>query len=182
MDDILVSAPPASLVQETPEERVGRLFLAHHQRLYRLALRLSSGSDDARDLVQETFLRAARRPGSVPAGEPGGEAWLVRVLVNLARDRHRRRAVRERAQAWLRPGPTTTASHEGAAIAADQVREALARLSPRRRAVLVMAELEELGTLEIARLLGIAQASVRWHRAQARRALAHHLAAAVETK
>ncbi len=177
-----MSAPPASLVQETPEERVGRLFVAHHQRLYRLALRLAGTPEDARDLVQDAFLRAARRPGAVPPGEPGGEAWLVRVLVNLCRDRYRRQAVRDRAQTWLRPGPTATASHEGAAIASDQVREALARLSPRRRAVVVMAELEELGTLEIARLLGITRDSVRWHRAQARRALALQLAETAETK
>jgi RNA polymerase sigma factor (sigma-70 family) len=175
VDEILVSAPPAGLVRETPEERVGRLFNAHHQRLYRLALRLAGAREDARDLVQETFLRAARRPAAVPASEPGGEAWLVRVLVNLCRDRYRRQAVRERARAWLRPGPAVTASHEPAALAADQVRAALARLSPRRRAVVVMAELEELGNGDIARLLGITQAAVRWHRAQARRALARIL-------
>ena len=48
--------------------RLGALFDAHHQRLFRLARRLSRSADDARDLVQETFLRAARRPASVPAG------------------------------------------------------------------------------------------------------------------
>ncbi len=48
-----------------PAVRVGALFDAHHQRLFKLARRLSRNSDDARDLVQETFLRAARSPASI---------------------------------------------------------------------------------------------------------------------
>ncbi len=67
-------------------ERLGELFDAHQARLYRLARRLSGDPEEARDLVQETFLRAARRR-SLPARETGREAWLVRVLVNLCRDR-----------------------------------------------------------------------------------------------
>ena len=44
-------------------DRLGALFDAHHQRLYRLARRMSRSADEARDLVQDTFLRAARAPG-----------------------------------------------------------------------------------------------------------------------
>ena len=73
--------------------RLGTLFDTHHQRLFRLARRLSGSSEDARDVVQETFLRAARSPGSVPVGAPNEEAWLVRVLINICRDRWRRLAV-----------------------------------------------------------------------------------------
>jgi DNA-directed RNA polymerase specialized sigma24 family protein len=66
---------------DAAEDRLGILFEAHHQRLYRLARRLSGSADEPRDLVQETFLRAARAPQSVPAGPPAEEAWLVRVLI-----------------------------------------------------------------------------------------------------
>jgi DNA-directed RNA polymerase specialized sigma24 family protein len=62
---------------------LGMLFDAHHQRLYRLARRLSRSADEARDLVQDTFLRAVRAPASVPLGESAEEAWLVRVLIVL---------------------------------------------------------------------------------------------------
>ncbi len=76
--------------------RLGTLFDAHHQRLYRLARRLSRSAEDASDLVQETFLRAARHAASVPEGAGHEEAWLVRVLINVARDRWRQLAVRKR--------------------------------------------------------------------------------------
>jgi hypothetical protein len=54
--------------------RVGTLFDAHHRRLLTLARRLCSAPEDARDVVQDTFLRAARSPGSIPAGAPNEEA------------------------------------------------------------------------------------------------------------
>ena len=73
-------------LQDRPEDRVAALFDAHHERLYRLARRLTPSVDDALDLVQETFLRAARSPRAVPFGSSPEEAWLVRVLINICRD------------------------------------------------------------------------------------------------
>jgi len=155
-----------------PPERLARLFDLHHERLFRLACRLSPDTEEARDLVQETFLRAARRPEAVPAGEPAGEAWLVRVLVNLCRDRFRRLAVRARARQDLGREPGRSPHPEPAAVARAAVQAALARLSPRRRAVIVLHELEEVPVERVAHLLGIAQVTVRWHLAAARKELA----------
>jgi DNA-directed RNA polymerase specialized sigma24 family protein len=69
-----------------PIERLAGLFDAHHDRLYRLARRLTASADDALDLVQETFLKAAKSPNAVPVGATNEEAWLVRVLINIRRD------------------------------------------------------------------------------------------------
>ena len=135
--------------------RLGTLFDAHHQRLYRLARRLSRSAEDASDLVQETFLRAARHTASVPEGAGHEEAWLVRVLINLARDRWRQLAVRKRGadDAALSTTPVV-ADSETALLARSIIWQALDRLPPRRRAIIVLYELEGVGIPAIARLLG----------------------------
>jgi len=141
-------------------DRLGTLFDSHHQRLYRLARRISRDSEEARDLVQDAFLRAARRPRSVPLPEKEAEAWLVRVLINLCRDRERRAAVRRRKKPEPGlPGPDP----ERAAVARATVQAAVGRLRPRQRAVIVLHELEDLPVRRVAELLGLAQVTVRWH-------------------
>jgi RNA polymerase sigma-70 factor (ECF subfamily) len=153
--------------------RLGTLFDAHHQRLYRLARRLSRSAEDASDLVQETFLRAARHAHSVPEGPGHEEAWLVRVLVNLARDRWRQLAVRRRSADEVAftttPVPSDT---ESALLAKSIVWQALERLPPRRRAIIVLYEIEGVAIPAIARLLGLASVTVRWHLSVGRRELA----------
>jgi RNA polymerase sigma-70 factor (ECF subfamily) len=154
-------------------DRLGVLFETYHRRLYVLARRLSSTADEARDLVQETFLRAAQAQHSIPAGAPGEEAWLVRVLINLCRDQWRRRSVRQRATlqgaALHAAGPPDA---EAAAVARSIVWGALRAIAPRRRAVLVMHELEGIGVDAIALTLGLATVTVRWHLSRGRQQLA----------
>ena len=156
--------------------RLSELFDTHHQRLYRLARRLSQCTDEARDLVQETFLHAARSPESIPTGLTHEEAWLVRVLVNIARDRWRRSAVRRRAHA-VALAVRADAGHENAAVAHATIWRALEALSPRRRAVIVMHEIEGNEVSAIARLLGVTAVTVRWHLSRGRRELARILGA-----
>lgn len=150
------------------------LFDAHHRRLHRLGLRLLGDAEDARDLVQETFLRAARALAQVPDEEPAAEAWLVRVAVNVCRDRHRRQVVR-RAHAAAMPREVASGNEESAQLARWTVQAALLALPERRRAIVVLHELEGRSTAEIAKLLGSRPVTVRWHLAMARRELARHL-------
>jgi RNA polymerase sigma factor (sigma-70 family) len=169
---------PAAAIADTPADRLASLFDAHHERLYRLARRLVPTADDALDLVQETFLRAARFPESVPSGNTGEEAWLVRVLVNIRRDQWRKAGVRNRhAPALSGNSAETRGTHnpEAAMIARTMVWRALDLLPPRRRAIVVMHELEALSVPAIASLLGISAITVRWHLSMGRRDLARAL-------
>lgn len=161
--------------REDGPARVGALFDAHHQRLFKLARRLSRSAEDARDLVQETFLRAAKSPGSIPSGASPEEAWLVRVLINICRDRWRQSAVRSRAR---RNGHLTADAQpdpEPALMARSMVWQALDELPPRRRAILILYELEGAAIPAIAKLLGVSPVTVRWHLSIGRREMAKAL-------
>jgi RNA polymerase sigma-70 factor (ECF subfamily) len=158
----------------TQADRLSVLFDTHADRLYRLARRLVAIADDALDLVQETFLKAARSPASIPSGLADEEAWLVRVLINIRRDQWRKAEVRKRHE----PDVRTTFElddPEPALVARADVWNALDHLSPRRRAIVVMSQLEGLSIASVATLLGISRITVRWHLARARRELAKTL-------
>ena len=154
-------APAADASRPDVAERLGRLFDAHHDRLYRLARRMSGSAEAARDAVQDTVLRAARSPHLVPDGMPQEEAWLVRVLVNICRDEWRKKDVRRRAAIHVEPA--REGGFEAALVARATVQQALQALPPRRRAILVMYELEGTTIPAIAALLGIRAVTVRWH-------------------
>jgi RNA polymerase sigma-70 factor, ECF subfamily len=160
---------------EDPAGRVAALFDAHHQRLFRLARRLVRDPEDPADLVQETFLRAARAPHRVPSGAASEEAWLVRVLINVCKDSWRHTAVRVKAVSAGHVRAAEAFNPESALLAHSMVWSALGRLSVRRRAVLVMYELEGTPIPEIARLLGVTAVTVRWHLMRARREMASAL-------
>jgi RNA polymerase sigma-70 factor (ECF subfamily) len=170
----MVTALPAAL-PTSDTDRLATLFDAHHERLYRLARRLAPTADDALDLVQETFLKAARAPRSIPTGFADEEAWLVRVLINLRRDQWRKAAVRQRHVEKTRRPNNATADSEAALVARAAVWSALDALPPRRRAILVLHELEELTVNDVAALLGISAITVRWHLSRGRRELARIL-------
>ncbi len=149
------------------------LFHAHADRLYRLARRLVSNTDDALDLVQDTFLKAARASSEPPTAPAQQEAWLVRILVNLRRDQWRHAAVRRRSAQHLRP--ESPRHPEPAYLLHVSIWQALDHLAPRRRTILVLHEIEGVTVPAIASLLGISAITVRWHLARARREVAQHI-------
>ena len=173
MIGVLTAPLAADAISGTdPAERLAAMFDAHHQRLFRLARRLTPGAEEARDLVQETFLRAARAHRSIPRGSE--EAWLVRVLVNIRRDEWRRDATRKRIdpEGAAHESRGESSDQEAALIAKTTVWKALEQLPVRRRAIVVMYELEGQAIPSIAKLLGVNAVTVRWHLSRGRKEMA----------
>ena len=170
----IAMAPAADSSEPSAADRLAQLFDRHHARLYRLARRMVRTSDQARDVVQDTFLRAARAPRSIPAGAPQQEAWLVRILINICRDGWRKEAVRRRLAVTV-PAAPESADTESALIARSTIWRALDALPPRRRAVLVLYEIDGAAIPDIAGLLGISSVTVRWHLSVGRRELARFM-------
>jgi len=94
----------------------------------------------------------------------------VRVLVNIRRDQWRKASVlvRRSAEALTM---AEVRDPESAFIAKAAVWQALDIPPPRRRAVVVLYELEGLAIPAIASLLGISPITVRWHLSMGRRSL-----------
>jgi len=164
-------ALPVEAAGDDREARLAALFDLHEERIYRLARRLTASADEARDLVQDTFVKAARALKSVPHGFAREQAWLVRVLVNIRRDQWRKAAVRQRSAPALRGEVASASDVEAAVIAKRMVWTALDQLEPRRRAIVVMHELEGMTPPAIAALLGVRVMTVRWHLSMGRRDL-----------
>lgn len=149
---------------------VERIFQAFQPRLFSLALRMTWNRDEALDLVQEAFLRLARAGDRALRGTEA-EAWLMRVVVNLCNDARRRARVRAHARGEL-GAPTSEA---GGATLRVELREALGRLAPRRRAILLLHDLEGRTASEIAEILGSTAVTVRWHLHRARKSIRESL-------
>jgi RNA polymerase sigma-70 factor (ECF subfamily) len=157
------------------EARLVSLFERSHQRLFRLGCRMAADPQEAQDLVQEAFLRAAARPEALPDNDAAAEAWLVRVVVNLCRDQYRKQTVRARLadEVWEEESPSR---QESEVVARNLVRAALAALPPQRRAIVSLHELEGLSAREVARMLRVTEITVRWHLAKGRKEMAAQLA------
>ncbi|MFC6094207.1 sigma-70 family RNA polymerase sigma factor [Saccharothrix lopnurensis] len=153
-------------------------FEAGRDRLASLAYRLLGSAADAEDVVQDAFLRwqaADRDHIEVP------EAWLTRVVTNLALDRLRSaRARREHAVGtWLPEpllagdpmlGPADTAEQRDSVSLA--VLTLLERLTPVERAVYVLREAFSHSHAEIAGILDISESASQQHAHRARRRVA----------
>jgi RNA polymerase sigma-70 factor (ECF subfamily) len=173
---------PSRLTSERAWDERGfeQLFEQTRHSLWRLAIRMTSDAETAADLVQETFMRGLRK--GLPEELPAARAWLFRTLVNLCRDRYRYTAVRK-----ADPGRAGEAVAIGApsdpernVLVAEAVRNALATLSPRGRALLLLHELEGESVEALAATFGVRPMTVRWHLAKAKKEVRHHLEAARE--
>jgi RNA polymerase sigma-70 factor (ECF subfamily) len=137
-------------------------FASHEVRVFTYFRRMVGGRDVARDLTQETFVRALRNAHRY-AGEAPVEAWLLGIARNVFLE-WLRKSWRERALERADPPGSVEASD---AERVD-VERALARLEPEHREVLVLRFSLDLPGEEVARLLGISHDAVRQRVARAK--------------
>ena len=130
--------------------------------LFRTGCLLTGDAGDAEDLVQETFLRVARRWNRVESMDHP-VAYARRILVNLVLDGAERRT-RRRAELGPSVAEAADESARRALLQVDDLAEfrwAVAQLPPRQRAVLVLRYWEDLPVAEVADILGCSQGTVK---------------------
>lgn len=161
--------------------------LPHQAELYGVAMRLARDPDAAKDLVQETLLRAMVAWTSFQPGT-NLRAWLFRILTNTFINGYRKRR-RHRRFASERPNDALAALYgrdqdhtddlEDAVIGdslCDEVAGALGRLGPEYRDVVERADLRGEKYKDIADALHVPIGTVMSRLFRARRVLESELA------
>lgn len=155
-------------------EAFAQIVRLTYRETYTLALRLTGDEEDAADVSQETYLRAWRGIGRF-RGDADVRTWLYRITANCAathlgrRRRHRHDPLGASGAEPADHGPggdPEAVAVTGAGFA--ELAAAVAALSPKLRAVLVLRDVYGLRLAEIAEDLGISEtaARVRLHRAR----------------
>lgn len=160
-------------VRQGDKDAFGDLVRATSSDLYGLALRMVGNEHDARDVMQEAYLRAYRSLGGF-RGESAIGTWLYRITANCASN-HLSRRGRWRHDGYEEslPVPDERPSADPEAMAAlslerTRLTAALAALPAKLRTVVVLRDIYDLPHEAIAVELGISEtaAKVRLHRAR----------------
>jgi RNA polymerase sigma-70 factor (ECF subfamily) len=158
----------AQRVEAREELSFDEIFESYQERIYNCTYRLMGNAEEARDLTQETFLRAytglAKIDGELKVGP-----WLYRIATNLCLDQLRRRKL-IRWESWdgfvslfhpsqvARDNPERdTLTHESREL----VHRVLQELPPKYRLCLVLREYQGLSCEEIGEVIGSSRSAVK---------------------
>ena len=135
-----------------------RLSARHVQSAYRLALAILGSELEAEDAAQEAFTSAGRQRATLRDPDRF-EAWFGRILVNVCRDRLRKRARIRRLPDARQDDLLTDPSK--AALDRDALGRALAALDPDRRIIVILRFWIDLSVDDIAQRLAIPAGTVK---------------------
>ena len=182
MDNASLSDDELALALQAGElQAFDELVRRHQNRVYAVAYRITTNREDARDVAQESLLRAYHRIHQWRPGA-GFVPWLMRLTSNASIDHLRREKRRPRSLKISadddrvqneQPAPSgeNPVERSHAAEIADRVDAALVVLSPSQRAVFAMRHYEGMKLNEIAIALGCSVGSVKVHLFRALRKL-----------
>jgi len=149
------------------------LVRATYADTYTLAYRLTGDEEDARDVVQDAYLRAYRGLKRF-RGDAQFSTWMYRITANCAstflgkRVKHRHEELSDELTLDEEHPSGNPEAQLDAAVSRDGLQAALRRLPPRLRAVVLLRDVYDLPHEAIASELGISEsaAKVRLHRAR----------------
>lgn len=150
----------------------GELVTRYERRMIRVILQFVRNQELAEDLAQEAFLKAYQRLGQFDTSRRFGP-WLFRIGVNQTLDYLRRR---KRRGLWMLFSERRTEREPDPAIAdprqrldlEQEVAAVLEQIPENYRVVLILRELQNFSSSDIAAILGRKEATVRWRLAEAR--------------
>jgi len=165
------------VVQQGDEDAFRILYRRHTPAVYRFVLRLLGGNvQEAEDVIQETWMRAARGLEGF-RWKSALKSWLTGIALNRVREmaRKKKRSLVEVGGEWEM---AAVASDPGQRIDLDR---ALELLPPGFRTVLVLHDVEGFTHQEIGSRLGITDGTSKSQLHGARKAMRRLLSAGLET-
>lgn len=152
--------------REPRTETFEDFYRSEHIRLFRALFLITGHKSEAEELMQEAFLKVWERWDRVRSfDDPQG--YLYRTAMNAFRSRYRQATRRARVMVGLAPAEDAFATVD----TRRDIVQALARLTPRQRAALVLTEMLGYGSEEAGSLLGVRAVTVRSLTSQARATL-----------
>ena len=148
--------------QEGSRDAFRYLVERHKDTLYGTAVLMTGDRAVAEELVQDAFLDAWRGIGRFTRGRPF-KPWVVRILVNRVVSSRRRRTLPTAPMDAAERAPSASDVFESAMSGErrDLVREALERLNPQHRQVVVLRYFAELSLREVSDALGVKEGTVK---------------------
>ena len=181
-------APAGMRADLTRDEAFDTLFETFHEQVYAYLLARTGQKENARDLLQDVFLRAWRASDAWSGQSLSAQRyWLFAVAKHVVIDYFRRRAVRHGACAQLQaaaPEPAAVRAVEEQVVDGEMWRElnrAVAELPDGLRIPFIMQIVGGMTSRDIQEALGIPAGTVRYRVALARRHLRERLAQEAET-
>jgi RNA polymerase sigma-70 factor (ECF subfamily) len=132
--------------------------------LFRVAFRITNGTEAAEDLCQESFFRLYEKNMVFPNPEEA-KYWLIRVVKNAALNYAKRKERERKAyQRAFREETRQEETGEGLLIkkeTSEEVQNALKKLPENLRMVLILKEYGDMNYKEIGKVLGISEGNVK---------------------
>jgi len=179
-DDALLAGARAG---ERPA--IETLLERYQERVFGFGLRMCGDSEDAKDVLQDTLLAAARTIGDF-RGESSMSTWLYTIARSFCIKRRRRSKFAPADELSLDaegvglpsglPGPDELASRGEVRRA---LASALAALDPASREVLILRDIEGLTAPEVGKITGSSVDAIKSRLHRARATLRERLAAAL---
>ncbi|MBV2353888.1 sigma-70 family RNA polymerase sigma factor [Streptomyces sp. J2-1] len=148
--------------QATSHEALIRtLYAEHGKALLAYATRLTGDRAAAEDVVQETLIRAWKHPEVVSNPQGSLRGWLLTVARNIVTDRFRAKAARPNEVAESDANPPMLQDHAEKVVDSVVMLDALHKLKPEHRDVLVEIYYRGRTASEAAGRLGIPEGTVK---------------------
>ncbi|MCC3358465.1 RNA polymerase sigma factor [Bacillus sp. REN16] len=148
---------------------IEKIYDLYHRDVYHFALFYTNNRQEAEDITQETFIKIMKNIASLQNPERM-KTWIFSIAKHTAIDLKRKQSFMQFLPDWIYEKASEEATPENKVIQKkdwEELQEALIKLKPTFRSVLILRGLKELSIKETAEIMGCSERKIRvdYHRA-----------------